>query len=229
MIAGATAWCLAVTSLSVTPGSVDGHCPGTAAHDYASGGLSLGYGYSDMIVADIDWTFPDVCNSGVSHSVSVTRNGDANGWVQVGWRYYAWYTSPKAYCEVNPGPYGGSGSYSIFEYAITPGNHVYKFGFADDPGGWRCRVDGDVKVTYLLSYMGWDRGSWMPVQGENHAKHVQIGRTYPDKLAFSEMRYRAASSGNVGVLDLGGVNSPVFPFAVSEPNPGMMKVWTVDH
>lgn len=107
--------------------------------------------------------------------------------------------------------------------------NVFRFHYNRTDDYWQCRINDIVRKQLTAVTMGWTQGWWMPVQGETHGYHVQIGELYPAKLTFTEMTYRQTTSTTWQTLNLGGVNSPDWPYDVEEPQAGKMRVWTYDH
>lgn len=93
------AFVLAALLSGVPVQTAQAHCPGGTGKAVPAGGLSLDSTRAKGVFAEITWTQPEVCNSGVSHSVTIGNNGQNVGFLQVGWRYYAGWPQPMAYCE----------------------------------------------------------------------------------------------------------------------------------
>lgn len=205
------------------------HCPpNSPTHIYARAGRSLSSATSEGIRGNIQMTAGNMCASGVSHSVTVCNTGSCGGWVQVGWRYYSTYTAPRAYCERK----GTSGTYQLTEYSVTNATHAYKWESREfeEKGTlhrqWECSVDGAVKAFAPTTTYGFSKGSWMPVQGEAHSAHVQIGKMAPNKLSFSSLNYKAGTSWPV--LSPSSPSAPA-PYGADVPNSSTVRVWTNPH
>lgn len=203
------------------------HCPpNSPTHIYAKAGRSLASATSEGIRGNIQMTAGNVCESGVSHSVTVCNNGSCSGWVQVGWRYYSNFSSPKAYCERK----GTAGSYQLTEYAVANATHHYKWesNVIDEKNNrqWKCYIGGILRITISASTYGFGKGSWMPVQGEAHSAHVQIGMMAPNKLSFSSLNYKNGTS-----WPALGPTSPAAPapYGADVPNSSTVRVWTNPH
>lgn len=169
-----------------------------------------------------------MCDSGVSHSVSLVEYVDGGrGWVQVGWRFYAWWQAPRAYCEVTPAP--GGGMYLIRDYGIVPGLHDYKWTLDRDTGFWRCRVDGVVKLSVPSGHVGFESACCLNVQGEAHSSDVQIGRMYPNKLPFTSMSFRKLGSPDWRAFTALDLNAPPAIYGRDVPSDGAFRVWTYAH
>lgn len=197
------------------------HCPGTTAHDYAAGGVTLASA-ANGVKGTISWTQGNVCTSGVSHSVTVCGTGSCGHWAQVGWRYYNGYAEPKMYCE-----WAGS-QYKIVEFSITHAALTYKQDYDKVDKTWDCYQDSTFKYTYSLASAGFSSGTYLVAQGENHQAHVQIGLMTPGKLMFQEMQYQRSSDSAWLVMNV-NVGSPVAPYGADEPAAGQMRVWTNAH
>lgn len=203
------------------------HCPpNSPTHIYAKAGRSLSSAASEGIRGNIEMTAGNMCASGVSHSVTVCNTGSCSGWIQVGWRYYSTYTSPRAYCERK----GTGGNYQLTEYAVTNATHNYKWEsmVIDEKKNrqWKCYIDGTLKVTISATTYGFGKGSWMPVQGEAHSAHVQIGKMAPNKLAFTSLNHKNGASWSV--LSPSSPSAPA-PYGADVPNSTTVRVWTNPH
>jgi hypothetical protein len=150
-------------------------------------------------------------------------------WAQAGWRYYTGYAEPRGYCEFQGVPDEHSNNYFIDEYTIAHATHVYQVRF-NDSDDWVCKINDSRKASQPRTIMGFGSGTWMPVQGENHGTHVQIGEMDPGRLRFDILRYQAPSTTTWLPMDLAGsLNSVSFPFGRDNPDPDVLRVWTVAH
>ncbi len=70
LVSLAIATAVAVVPFILVSSSVSAHCPSTSGKTYAYGGLSSSVG-ADRIRADIEWVLPNVCQSGVSHAITI--------------------------------------------------------------------------------------------------------------------------------------------------------------
>lgn len=226
-IIGGLAIC-AVTLLSVPPVPVSAHCPGTPGHEYALGWRTSSTG-ADAIRTDIEWTIPTVCSSRVSHSVTVAdigQSGQIDGFVQVGWRYLYEWQVPHAYCEFRTSSDGAGDEYLLVDYVIPAEKLEYKWSY--NAGRWNCRVDGDEKMSRSGGWMGFTRGPWMPIQGEAHQAHVEIGETDPERLFFTDIQFRKWDESTWTTLAMDGAAAD-YPYGADNPEAGKLKVWTNPH
>ena len=206
--------------------NVDAHCTTDNTTQYVYGNVTFTEGYN-AVQATIGWTQGNMCTSGVSHSVSLCPDGQCNKWVQSGWRYYWWYSEPKAYCEWNGGT---SGTYQILEFVITHTAKAYRQQKSGSGSSqmWSCYIDNTPVASYSLTKVGFASGLYSVVQGEAHQDHVQIGEMAPDRLLFSSMIRRKTTDGTWSILNV--VPSPnTSPYEVAEPLAGRLEVWTNAH
>lgn len=218
---------LSVSGGLAKPQQVSAHCPGGAGTFWAAGGRSVGANQSRGVLGAIAWTQGNVCSSGVSHSVSVCASGTCTGFVQTGWRYFSHFAEPQGYCERRS--LNGT-SYAINYHAISHSGHTYRFQHHDGANGgeWRCQIDGTTKTTVAVTWMaGMTRGSWMPVQGEAHAPHVQIGSMAPNKLSFTGLRYVNTASSLVNLDPT--LQTPSSPYGIDKVSATHVRVWTNAH
>lgn len=165
--------------------------------------------------------------SGVSHSATVCSNTSCDGWGQVGWRQYSWYSTNKGYCEFKPNA-SGTGWYTINNYSNVPGAQNYEMKFDHIDVQWECRHAGVQKGTRSSAWMGYSFGSYMPVQGEAHELHDQIGGDLPLKLNFTNMKYWQISAPWT-TLDIGNIQTDDSDYGAEEPSVGSFRVWTENH
>jgi hypothetical protein len=200
---------LAILGWSSSPAAA--HCPSTPPnyHEYVSGGNNNNVVKSVKVT--IGWVnSPAVCSSGVSHSITICQTGSCPGWMQVGWRYYAGYSKPKAYCERKP---SNGNAYTLNEYSVSSESHNYAI-VRTSSNLFECRIDGDTKEATVTSYVGFSSGTWVPVQSEAHSPHVQLGHVAPNWMVFKDaVRINTSQSSYVD-LNLSGVGSgdPVWNF-----------------
>ena len=157
----------------------------------------------------------NVCSSGASYSISIV-NG--SGWLQVGWRYYNGYASPKGYCERAPQP-DGNGSYALTEYSVDPKGQWYTY-FHNNDQQFECRIDGETLRTTHDDFLGFDEGNWVPVQAEAHAPHVQLGRIAPSWLYFNDAEKIPVSSGTWSNMQVNGAHSDAPVWNWTQPGAG---------
>jgi hypothetical protein len=172
----------------------------------------------------IEWmNSSNVCSSGASYSVSIV-NG--SGWVQVGWRYYSGYANPEGYCEVNPLP-GGSGTYRLREYTVPHSEQLYSFR-RNTTDQFECSFAGAGKESPSTAYLGFSNGTWVPVQAEAHANHVQLGRIAPSWLEFTNSE-KVLTGGGASAwtqMNVLGVHSDSIVWNFSQPVNDGFKVST---
>lgn len=226
VLALAVAATLGLTPTQLVP-DVQAHCPGGIVNHYAAGLQTLPH-LANGVAGDIQWTQGAVCNSGVSHSVTVCKvnlSGECATWAQVGWRYYDGDAEPRMYCE------WAGGQYRLVEFVITHVTHRYKLLTDTVDKFWECYVDGALKASWSWANAGFSSGTELSAQGEAHSPHVQIGRMAPASLLFSDMQYRRASNStwpafNVDNTFIVPVNAP---YGAAEPVFGQLQVWTNAH
>lgn len=183
-------------TIAATSSPAQAHCPsGTNGHYYAwAGNDNVGVRSVGTVIGWIN--SPDVCNSGSSYSVTITRAlGTSDpGWLQVGWRYYNGYARPLGYCERKPRS-GGTGSYALTEYTVAQQAQRYTY-YKNSDEQFACRIDGETLRLTHQSWIGFVNGdAWIPVQAEAHAQHVQLGRIAPNWLNFDESQKVNAGDG----------------------------------
>lgn len=196
------------------------HCPGTPANQrahYTAETSSLKNG----VKGSIQWTQGNVCTSGVSHWVNLCSSSCAY-WVQAGWRYYSWHSEPKGYCEWN------GTHYRLREFTISHATHVYRQQYDSLDKDWDCYVDSTLMFSRGLEDIGMSAGTWFRSAGENHQKHVQIGKMAPDTLSLSYLRWRINSTGNWDLVN-GTADVEGGPYGAEETQSGFLKVWTDAH
>jgi len=208
--------------LLINVSAVYADCTTQSGNFYSFGSRSLPSGTTaNGVRGSIEMTQGQVCTSGVSHSVTLKPSSASGEWVQIGWRYYSGYSTPKAYCEANS-PYG------IQEFSVTFATHAYRIQYDSFDQYFDCYIDSSGVWSYSATSLGWTQGSYLNGQGEAHQNHVQIGRTAPSKLLFSDLQYRNASTGSWPLLDL-VLAAPPAPYGNDEPSPGTLRVWTNAH
>lgn len=223
MVSGAVV-CLTSLGVLAAPSALS-HCPQTnPTHLYAHAGRTASS--TNGIRGTIEMVEGNVCGSGVSHSITVCSSGSCTGWVQVGWRYYGSYSEPKAYCERR----GTGGVYALTEYVVSTitNNYRYESNIVDEKGNrvWSCYVGNVARAQTSASVLGFGTGSWMPVQGEAHSAHVQIGRMAPNVLFFSNLNRRSGATWSA----LNPVRqAPDVPYGVGVVNTTTVRVWTNPH
>lgn len=202
------------------PGEVAADC-GATGNFYAWGRLNptptaIG------VRGNIQWTDGALCNSGVSHSVTLCRTDTCGKYVQTGWRNYSSYAEPRGYCE-----WGGQ-QYRMYEFEISHAPHEFKAVYDTRDDYWDCYLDGTAKTSYTLANAGFSDGVYTNAQGEAHRDHAQIGRMAPGKLAFQELDYKKESDNSWNTMNL-ALGSTPWPYDREEPAAGKMRVWTNDH
>ena len=132
-----------------------------------------------------------MCSGGVSHSISVVAD-DGDGFLQVGWRYYAGDDEPMGYCERSPASATGN-PYRINEFEIP--NKLSFYNYRLDLSGpvwqWECRIEGVTLWETSANWIGFSYGAFVPVQAEAHQDHQQLGRIAPKWAQFKYTKIRA--------------------------------------
>jgi hypothetical protein len=185
-------------------------------------------GGSEGARSSIAWTNPTVCplpnNQGfVAESITVCRTGGCAGWMQAGWIKRSSYSAPKMYCEFAP---DGPGRF-IVEYNIPHATHQFKVEAVGEPFPltWTCALNGADMHVASVSFMNFNKGTWLVEQGETDSSWSQIGKLAPSKLLHSNLKYLFANSWLT--LNLNNFPSPVDPhYGRAEPNPGQLQDWT---
>jgi hypothetical protein len=211
-----------VAGIVVIPGTAQAHCPGGSTNLYVSGGQDVNVRSART---KIGWmSSSNVCNSGASYSVSIVNYAASTGWLQVGWRYYNGYSSPKGYCERMP-QNDGTGSYALTEYNVDPTQQRYSY-FFNDSNQFECRIGSETLRVTHEDWLGFSQGEWVPVQAEAHAPHVQLGRVAPDWLTFSDAEKIPPAGGGWSNMQVDNVNSDAAVWNWQQPDPNGFKVNT---
>jgi hypothetical protein len=169
---------------------------------------------------------PDVCTSGVSHSVSlVYGSSSSKAWLQVAWRYYDGYAEPKGYCERKPTPATGN-AYVLTEYSIPNQAQFYAYDFNSRTGKFECKIAGTLRRLTDPSWIGFSSSKWVPVQAEAHEDHLQLGRVDPSWLSFQSTGYRPVGTTGWTTMAIQGVSSDDAVWNFTKPSSSHMKVNT---
>lgn len=226
-----TGFAVGATTLA---GPASAHCPdpGNNGHRYVAGGSSAVEAKSARVRAG--WMTPsqqNVCNSGSSYSVSITRGlGTSNpGWIQAGWRYYRHYARPMGYCERSPRS-GGTGVYAVSEYRVAQEAQLYNLVKDTAAARFECRIGGVVRQSFHQDVVGFANGDWMPVQAEAHARHVQLGTMSPFWFGFAKAkRQRVGGATPWEDMNLGTVRRDDTIYNSAQPAPDGFFVNTDAH
>ena len=143
---------------------------------------------------------------------------------RVGQRQVNGWGTPRGYCEV-------SGANQYYDRRDVPlpnlATITYQFRYKD--GIWTCRINDEVVDTWTLNQVGFAQGTWLPVQGESHGYHVQLGDVYPAKMRFDEIDYELAGSNLWQPVTLDEPNNPEWPYDTDTPAADVFRVWTLNH
>ena len=133
------------------------------------------------------------------------------------------------YCERNPTP-TGSGSYMLSEYSVTHQEQLYSI-FKNDSGAFECRIAGITKMTIGSGVVGFEHGTWVPVQAEAHQRYQQLGPLDPEWLQFSEADRIVQGNSTWSNMSVTGVGSsdPVWNFDTNGVTRGFKVNTDVNH
>lgn len=207
------------------------HCPPSDGdeHLYVAGGNSNNT--VRAVSTRMEWVnSPNVCSSGVSHSISIVNyNHSATAWVQAGWRYYAWYARPMGYCERMPAP-DGTGSYAITEYSVSQTEQRYTYARGHGDNQFECRIGGETLRISHVDWLGFSAGTWVPVQAEAHAPHLQLGRVSPNWFDFSGTEKGLYGETGWSQMNINGLHTDRAVWNFRQPNNDGFRVNTdADH